>query len=71
MPSPILPIAAEPLEEFARDPVLSVACILLIVVSVAWIVVARAISHNLRRDDQRVQDPGSRSARDVWKEPPG
>jgi hypothetical protein len=37
------------LEEFARDPLLTVACVLLIVVSIAWLVVARRISRSLRR----------------------
>jgi hypothetical protein len=66
----IVPIAAEPLDEFAGDPVLSVACVLLIVVSVAWIIVTRAISRNLRQDDRRPQQSGGHTARDVWKNPP-
>jgi hypothetical protein len=41
--------ALRPLEEFVRDPALTVACVLLIVVSVAWIVVSRLIYSNLSR----------------------
>lgn len=70
MPLMIVPIAAEPLDEFASDPVLSVACVLLIVVSIAWIIVARSVSRNLRRDDRQSQQSGQRAARDVWKAPP-
>jgi hypothetical protein len=70
MPLMIVPIAAEPLDEFASDPVLSVACVLLIVVSIAWIIVARSISRNLRRNDRLSQQSGQRAPRDVWKTPP-
>ena len=35
--------------EFARDPILTVACVLLIVVSISWIVVSRMIVHQLKR----------------------
>jgi hypothetical protein len=41
--------ALKPLEEFVRDPALTVACVLLIVVSVAWVVFSRLIYGNLRR----------------------
>jgi hypothetical protein len=41
--------ALRPLEEFVRDPALTVACVLLIVVSVAWIIVSRLIYSNLSR----------------------
>ena len=63
-----------PLLEFFRDPSLTVACVLLIVVSVGWIVVTRWIVHQMKRAARR----GSRSpstdvirpARDVWSLPP-
>ncbi|CAN5666127.1 hypothetical protein BH18ACT15_BH18ACT15_01710 [soil metagenome] len=35
--------------ELARDPLLTVACVLLIAVSLAWIVVAMAINRRLKR----------------------
>jgi hypothetical protein len=38
-----------PLGEFSREPILTVACVLLIVVSVAWIVTSRLIWIQLRR----------------------
>jgi cell division protein FtsX len=58
-----------PLDEFVRDPALTVACVLLIVVSVAWVVVARMIWLNLRRAASRAEraaPPARRTrARDV------
>jgi hypothetical protein len=50
-----LPQIAQPVEEFARDPALTVAAVLLIVVSIAWIVVARMIWINLRRAAARAE----------------
>jgi hypothetical protein len=47
--------ALRPLEEFVRDPSLTVACVLLIVVSIAWVVVSRLIYANLRRAAWREQ----------------
>lgn len=35
--------------EFAREPILTVACVLLIVVSISWIVVSRMIVRQLKR----------------------
>jgi len=49
------PAMAQPVEEFARDPALTVAAVLLIVVSLAWIVVARMIWVNLRRAAARAE----------------
>ena len=69
------PVAAQrSLSEFLTDPVLTVACVLLIVVSIGWVVVTRLIVRNLRRAALR----GSRSAkidavrpaRDIWSIPP-
>ncbi|MBA2273523.1 MAG: hypothetical protein H0W21_06435 [Actinobacteria bacterium] len=51
------PIRQTSLEEFLRDPTLTVACVLLIVVSFAWIVVSRImvrrIKHRSRAAAQR------------------
>lgn len=63
-----------PLEEFMRDPTLTVACVLLMVVSVGWVIVTRLIIHKMKRAAQR----GVRSAatdvvrppRDIWSIPP-
>ncbi|MGH2788962.1 MAG: hypothetical protein ACRDJV_13830 [Actinomycetota bacterium] len=67
-----LQAVVEPFEEFVRDPALTVACVLLIVVSVAWVVVAHRISRNLREADRATGPaPGAKGARRVWKEPPG
>lgn len=48
-PEEIRLVAAGGLAEFARDPLLTVACVLLAAVSLAWILTARAISKNIRR----------------------
>lgn len=62
--------------EFARDPVLTIACVLLIVVSIGWVVVTRLIAHNLRRALLRRQQAEQRGRgaprppRDIWSEPP-
>jgi cell division protein FtsX len=49
MLAPHLIAALKPLEEFVSDPALTVACVLLIVVSIAWVLVARLIWLNLKR----------------------
>lgn len=67
---------ARPFGEFARDPVLTVACVLLVVVSIGWVVVTRLISRNLRKallrreeaERRRVGDV--RPPRDIWSAPP-
>jgi hypothetical protein len=47
----VLLVAAKgpPLEEFSRDPLLTVACVLLVGVSMGWIVVSRLIYRNLKK----------------------
>jgi hypothetical protein len=69
------PVAqVEPFEEFVRDPVLTVACMLLIVVSIAWVVVVRRIARNLREADRhraKTKAGKKQESRNVWKEPPG
>ena len=47
---------------------------LLIVVSIAWVVVVRKISRNLREADRfraTTKTGRPKEARDVWKKPPG
>ena len=63
----------QPLEEFAQDPLLTVASVLLIVVSVGWIVVSRLVSRNLRKTAraQNEKKKGTvRPAKDIWAGPP-
>ena len=59
--------------EFAREPILTVACVLLIVVSISWIVVSRMIVRQLRRYEaarpRKRREPGN--SKRVWDEPPG
>ena len=45
------------LEEFAREPILTVACVLLIVVSAGWIVVTRLIARNLKSAELKRKVP--------------
>lgn len=65
------------IEEFAQDPILTVACVLLIFVSLAWIVASRLIVRNLKRAAVRARRRGrrpppgaARPPRDIWSYPP-
>ncbi len=49
----LAPLRQTSLEEFLRDPTLTVACVLLIVVSFAWIVVSRTMVRRIKRNAQR------------------
>jgi len=51
----LAPIRQTSLEEFLRDPTLTVACVLLIVVSSAWIVVSRIMVHRIKRRARAAQ----------------
>ena len=66
--------AKRPLLEFMRDPALTVACVLLVVVSIGWVVVTRLILHKMKRAAQRgVRSPATdaiRPAKDIWTIPP-
>lgn len=61
MPASYLVGALRPLEEFVRDPALTVACVLLILVSTAWVVVARMIYRNLRHVEVKALRAARRS----------
>ena len=70
-----IPVAQKPsLAEFFRDPSLTVACVLLIVVSVGWIIVTRLIVHQMKRAAKRgLKSPALdsvRGPRDIWQIPP-
>lgn len=62
------------LNEFMSDPTLTVACVLLVVVSLGWVIVSRLIARNLRKAalrgvrSRRVD--AMRPARDIWTMPP-
>jgi len=66
--------AVDPLEEFLSDPILTVACVMLIVVAFGWVVISRLIVRNLRkaalagRRSRRVE--AMRPERDIWSMPP-
>lgn len=66
-------LQVQPLEEFAQDPLLTVASVLLIVVSIGWIIVSRLVSRNLRKSValQRTRKKGTvKPAKDIWAGPP-
>ena len=59
--------------EFMKDPTLTVACVLLVVVSVGWIFVTRLILHKMKRAAKRgakAQLDAIRPAKDIWSIPP-
>jgi hypothetical protein len=62
------------LVEFFRDPWLTVACVLLVVVSLGWVVLTRLIVHQLkkaaREGGRSVSIDNVRPARDIWSMPP-
>lgn len=63
-----------PLVEFMRDPTLTVACVLLVVVSVGWVVVTRLILHKMKRAARQgvrgTATDSIRPAKDIWTLPP-
>ena len=68
-------LQAQPLEEFAQDPLLTVASVLLIVVSLGWIIVSRLVSRNLRKTAAMARERKKRKgpvkpAKDIWAGPP-
>ncbi len=62
------------LNEFMSDPTLTVACVLLVVVSIGWVIISRLIARNLRKAGRRGirnrQVDSMRPARDIWTMPP-
>lgn len=74
MSAPFAQFRQPDVEEFLNDPILTVACVLLIVVSIGWIIVSRLVSRNMRRARLRRLDPPKTGEyeppRDVWAEPP-
>ncbi|MGH2753687.1 MAG: hypothetical protein ACRDLB_04575 [Actinomycetota bacterium] len=66
--------AVDPFDEFIEEPLLSVAAVLLIVVSIAWIVMARLITREMKKAAYRSMDAKSKRkvkpARDIWSAPP-
>ena len=74
MESPIFFAQTNSFGEFAREPILTVACVLLIVVSIAWIVVSRMIVRQLKRYDKAVARPQrgrpTRRTKQAWDQGP-
>ena len=60
------------LEEFGSDPLLSLAAVGLIAVSIAWLVLSPAIYRNLQRaaERQAIKIDKVRPAKDIWRAPP-
>ena len=71
---PLLFAAKGGFAEITKDPALSVAAMLLIVVSVLWIIVARLITMQMKRNARkRARAQGRRpkvAEREIWKAPP-
>ena len=53
--------AVDPFAEFIQEPVLSVAAVLLIVVSVAWIVMSRLITRAMKKAAYRAMTSKERA----------
>jgi hypothetical protein len=70
----VLAATARAITELFADPVLTIACVFLIVVSVGWIVVTRLIVRGLRKaatKGRRVPRIDVIAApRDIWSYPP-
>ena len=65
--------SARDLTELFEEPALTVACVLLIVVSVGWIVVARLIVRQIRKAALRARAAPLdvvRPPKDIWSYPP-
>ena len=60
------------LDEFGQEPILTLASIALIAISIAWLIVARLISRNLKRAAERAPSKVDqvRPPRDIWSKPP-
>lgn len=72
---PQLAATARDIGELFRDPALTVACVLLMVVSIGWVVITRIIARRLKRAVLLGQIKGRyREAvvapKDIWKFPP-
>lgn len=69
-----LALRSDPLDEFLSDPILTVACVMLIVVSIGWVLISRLIVRNLRKAAMRGRRTrrvdAIRSERDIWSMPP-
>lgn len=60
------------LENFSDDPLLTIACLALIGVCLAWIIMTRLISRNVKRAAQRgdVRVDQVKPPKDIWGAPP-
>ena len=71
---PTLAATADQIGELFKDPALTVACVLLIVVSVGWVVITRVIVRRLKRAARRGQRVARidvvQNPRDIWSYPP-
>jgi len=65
--------AQDSLSEFLSDPILTMACVLLIVVSIGYIIVTRLIARLYKKAalrDRRQAEQMRSSERDIWSYPP-
>ncbi len=57
-------------QEFLGDPSLTVACVLLIVVSIGWVVITRIIARRFKKALLRADREARRTTTDIWSTPP-
>ena len=72
---PQLAATARDIGELFRDPALTVACVLLMVVSIGWVVITRIIARRLKRAILLGQIKGRHrdavvAPKDIWRYPP-
>jgi hypothetical protein len=70
---PTIPLArGTSFGDLAHDPALTIACVLLVVVSIGWIVMSRLITRELRRAAARAarRREAPRPPKDIWRLPP-
>lgn len=72
--NPTFAQTADQIGELLKDPALTVACVLLIVVSIGWVVITRMIIRRLKKAARRGQRIARidvvQSPRDLWSLPP-
>lgn len=71
---PTLAATADQIGELFKDPALTVACVLLIVVSIGWVVISRLIVRRMKKAALHGQRIANRdlvqAPRDIWALPP-
>ncbi len=61
---------AQGLAEIAEEPVLTMAAVLLVVVSILWMVVSRLITREMKKTARREEPRTASNDREIWIYPP-